>query len=92
MNGRERRPLVPAILVSLALGFHALGAAEAPLPTLTTARELRNLPAAEAARSYPVRLRAVITLVEPARTVFLRDETGAAARQLRTARLRAIPL
>jgi len=78
MNGRERRPLVPAILVSLALGFHALGAAEAPLPTLTTARELRNLPAAEAARSYPVRLRAVITLVEPARTVFLRDETGAA--------------
>ena len=48
------------------------------LPTLTTARELRNLSAVEAARSYPVHLHAV-----PSRSSnrnarsFLRDETGA---------------
>lgn len=48
-----------------------------PLPTLTTARELRALPEAEAARHYPVHLRAVITLVEPQRTIFLRDDSGA---------------
>lgn len=54
-----------------------MAADDAPLPTLTTARELRNLPEAEAARHYPVHLRAVVTLVEPERTVFLRDDSGA---------------
>lgn len=54
-----------------------MAADDAPLPTLTTARELRNLPEAEAARHYPVHLRAVVTLVEPERTIFLRDDSGA---------------
>ena len=48
-----------------------------PLPTLTTARELRALSAEEAARLYPVRLRAVVTLVAPERTTFIHDGTAA---------------
>lgn len=50
---------------------------ETGLPTLTTARELRALSADEAARHYPVRLEAVLTLVETGRTAFFRDGTGA---------------
>lgn len=44
---------------------------------LTTARELRALSPEEASRPHPVRLTATVTLVEPQRTIFLRDETGA---------------
>lgn len=55
----------------------ALLAQEPPLRTLTTARELRDLSPTEAARPYPVRLSATVTLVEPNGTVFLRDDTGA---------------
>ena len=61
----------------LALGFATLRAEDAPLPTLTSARDCSNLLATEAARHYPVRLQAVVTLVEPSRTIFLRDDTGA---------------
>ncbi len=63
--------------VALILLPLALLAQEPPLPTLTTARELRDLPPVEAARAYPVRLQATVTLVEPNGTVFLRDDTGA---------------
>ena len=71
------RSLLPLLwLFPLLLGCGAL-AQEPPLPTLTTARELRALPPTEAARHYPVRLEAVTTLVEAPRTVFLRDDTGA---------------
>jgi len=70
------RPL-PSLLFLLACLFTSQ-AQDAPLPTLTTARDLRNLPATEAARHYPLHLRAVVTLVEPERTIFLRDDTGAA--------------
>ena len=69
---------VVAFSLLLAFGLVALQAEDALLPTLASARELRNLPAAEAARHYPVHLRAVVTLVEPSRTIFLRDDTGAA--------------
>ncbi len=44
---------------------------------LTTARELRALSADEAKLPHPVRLRAIVTLVEANGTTFLRDETGA---------------
>ena len=52
-------------------------AAQENLPVLTTARELRALSAEQARLGYPVHLRATVTLVEPGRTTFLRDETGA---------------
>ena len=71
-----RRPFHLISFIFLLVGTGAV-AQDAPLPTLTTARELRALPAAEAARHYPVRLEAITTLVETPRTVFLRDETGA---------------
>jgi len=73
--GVVRSPTFLFLLVGV--GLSSLRAADGRLPTLTAAHELRNLPALEAARGYPVRLHAVITLVEPERTVFLRDETGA---------------
>ncbi|MEP6670541.1 MAG: sensor histidine kinase [Chthoniobacter sp.] len=67
--------LFPSLFILLASFLPVL--AQDPLPTLTTARDLRNLPATEAARHYPIHLHAVITLVEPDRTIFLRDDTGA---------------
>ena len=67
----------PLSLLFFLCAFAAGAQDAAPLPTLTSARELRNLPAAEADRHYPVHFRAVVTLVEPERTIFLRDETGA---------------
>jgi signal transduction histidine kinase len=68
-------PLLFLLLAGCAVALRGQGTA---LPTLTTARELRNLPATEAARNYPVHLpRATVTLVEPQRTIFLRDDTGA---------------
>jgi signal transduction histidine kinase len=69
--------LFPSFLLLFTSAVFALGADDVPLPTLTTARELRNLPDTEAARHYPVHLHAVITLVEPERTIFLRDDSGA---------------
>jgi signal transduction histidine kinase len=51
-------------------------AQDGPRQMLTTAAQLRALPAEEAALKYPVRLRAVVTLVAPERSIFLRDETG----------------
>jgi signal transduction histidine kinase len=60
----------------LVFGVHALRAQDARLTTLTTAREIRALPAEEAARKYPVRLRAVVTLRATEGTIFVQDETG----------------
>lgn len=68
---------LPPLFALLAAGALSLQPEEADLPTITTARDLRNLPATEAARHYPVHLHAIVTLVEPERTIFLRDETGA---------------
>lgn len=66
----------PLLLLFVLCALAAWGQ-DAPLPTLTSARDLRNLPLTEADRHYPVHFRAVVTLVEPERTIFLRDETGA---------------
>lgn len=60
----------------LALLFAAANSsAQEPAP-LTTARELRSLVRADAEKKIPVRITAVVTLVEPGRTVFCQDETG----------------
>jgi signal transduction histidine kinase len=67
----------PSLFLLLAGALLTLRADDVPLPTLTTARELRNLPEAEAARHYPVHLHVVVTLVEPQRTIFFRDDSGA---------------
>lgn len=69
--------VAPLLFSLFAAGLLLLRADEPALPTLTTARALRSLPAAEAARHYPLHLRATVTLVEPERTIFLRDDTGA---------------
>jgi signal transduction histidine kinase len=66
------KPVVIVLLVVLPL----LAAAQDPAPRITTARELRFLPPAEAARGLPVKLRGVVTAVDWRRTVFLQDETG----------------
>ncbi len=63
--------------LSLAISSPVRAQDPAPLRTLTTAAELRALSAEDAALLYPVRLRAVVTLVAPERTVFLRDDTAA---------------
>jgi signal transduction histidine kinase len=70
------RPLLYLLCPLLLLFGGVAPAQDSAWPTLTTARELRALPATEAARHYPVRLHAVVTLVEAPRTVFLRDDTG----------------
>jgi signal transduction histidine kinase len=58
------------------LSAPTLPAQDAVLPTLTTARELRELPLEDAARKYPVRLRGVVTLNASEGTIFIQDETG----------------
>lgn len=45
---------------------------------LTTAAEVRRLALEDAAAEHPVRLRGVVTLVDPGRTVFFQDSTGGA--------------
>jgi signal transduction histidine kinase len=67
----------PLLSILFAIALPAIGADEPALPTLTTVRDLRNLSATEAARHYPVHLKAIVTLVEPQRTVFIRDDSGA---------------
>lgn len=52
----------------------------APLRTLVKAREVHDLPLAEASRAYPVHLRAVLTYFDPNRNnlpqLFVNDSTG----------------
>lgn len=69
--------LLPLSLLFVLCALAAGAQDTALLPTLTSARDLRNLPVTEADRHYPVHFHAVVTLVEPERTIFLRDETGA---------------
>ena len=57
------------------LGLSSLVAAGAQ-PVLTNVSQLRTLSAEQAGERIPVRLRAVVTAVVPARTVFLQDDTG----------------
>lgn len=69
--------LLARSLVALTLLGATLVAQDAPR-LLTQAAQLRALSPEEARLPYPVRLKATVTLVEPGRTIFLRDETGAA--------------
>jgi PAS domain S-box-containing protein len=49
----------------------------APLPVLTTVRQVRELSEDQARRAYPVHLRAVVTYHNPALTnTFVQDQTG----------------
>jgi len=66
------------LLLAAGLASAALAQESAPPRTITTARELRELTPGQAAEKRPVRLRAVVTLVAPERTVFLHDDTGPA--------------
>jgi len=57
------------------------GSPSSTLPTLTTARAAHNLSTAEAARRYPVHLRAVVTYYDPSlghdfAALFVNDHTG----------------
>ncbi|MGB0065877.1 MAG: hypothetical protein WBP85_15645, partial [Terracidiphilus sp.] len=69
---RDRKP-IRGLLVALAMaaavccGAGAAGApgSEAPLRTLTKAREVHNFPLEEAVRHYPVHLHAVATYYDP---------------------------
>jgi signal transduction histidine kinase len=64
-------------LLFLLCSFDLFAADTTPLPTLTTASEIRRLSTAEAAKAYPVKLRGVITYQAVAKTLmFLQDETG----------------
>ncbi len=48
------------------------------LPVITTIRQAMELPAEEAKRGYPVRLRAVVSGLNVSPACFLQDDTGAA--------------
>jgi len=61
--GPQRHIYVLWVLFGLAAGF--LGAQAQGLPTLTTAHQAHSLSLAEAARGYPVHLRAVVTYYDP---------------------------
>lgn len=67
------RPLSLLLFLLLLVGAPAQ---EPTLRTLTTALELRNLSAEQAALGYPVKLRAVVTLRAPEGTIFVQDDTG----------------
>lgn len=49
---------------------------ELPLPTLTHARDVRNLGPEQAARGYPVRIRGIITFDLPAPNFSVQDKTA----------------
>jgi len=51
--------------VCFSVGGQRFAAAQATLPTLTTARDVHLLPPEQAARQYPVHLRAVVTYYDP---------------------------
>ena len=65
-----------------ALAFFALilplaGSGQELPATIQTARELRALSPEQAAEKRPVRLRGIVTLLEPGRTIFPRPDSPA---------------
>jgi diguanylate cyclase (GGDEF)-like protein len=69
------------LLASLASTAPGWAAAEKKLPTLTTAHAAHDISSVEAARGYPVHLRAVVTYYDPNlghgySALFVNDETG----------------
>ncbi len=66
-----------ALLTLVLLGGGGARASEAKLPTLTSARQIQQLSRSEAAKGYPVRLRAVVTYYNPSTLdLFLHDSSG----------------
>jgi signal transduction histidine kinase len=55
--------------------FPAVMNAPAPLPTLTTVEQVKQMTRAEATRGYPVKVRGVLTFVWPDSGFFLQDAT-----------------
>ncbi len=79
----RRRLASPALRLGGALALAGAaclplrGAEAAPLPLLTTVRQVKQLTPDEAARGYPVKLRGVVTYHAPGVSYrFLQDETG----------------
>ena len=69
---------VPALLFSLLCAANAaaqLPDADATLPVLTHISQIRQLTADQAARGYPVRIRAVVTYYSPTGPNFLGRDT-----------------
>jgi signal transduction histidine kinase len=69
------RGLLLAVGVALPLAGTPAQTAS-PRPALTNVAQLRALSAAEAAERLPVRLRGVVTALNPGASVFIQDETG----------------
>jgi hypothetical protein len=67
----------PIVCVPICLAHLDGAAAETPLRLISTAMAVRDLPAAEAAKEYPVRIRAVVTYVnQPANELFVQDSSA----------------
>jgi signal transduction histidine kinase len=80
MIARRHRPWQTGSFFAALLALCASGntqSAHDSGPPLASAAQLRALSAEQAALELPVRLRAVVTMIEPARTVFIQDGTGA---------------
>ena len=81
MLNRARLGVSAAAAVCLAAGAQAPSASASSLPTLTTAHQAHSLAVEQAARAYPVHLRAVVTYYDPfigsdAGGMFVCDNSG----------------
>ena len=75
LNALSRSKVVLLLLVALAGSSSA--SPNMPLPVITTAMAVRNLPASEAGKEYRVRIRGVVTYVNPATgELFVQDGTA----------------
>jgi PAS domain S-box-containing protein len=81
----HRKPILRLAAILACLTFAASTRAQGQqvppatpaLPTLTTAEQIRELTADQASRGYPVRLRAVITYIDPSNgDFFVQDSTA----------------
>ena len=77
----ERAPANPTLLAALMLVSGILRSSSQPgalraHPALTHAAQIRDLSVDEAARGYPVHLRAVVTYFEPGTDLFVQDSTA----------------
>src|SRR5580698_10478579 len=88
MNADQTHRFIIAVLMGLLLAVEGLASSKAAEPapgklrTLTTTREAHTLTGVEAARGYPIHLRAVVTYYDPYvdakhGALFLHDASGA---------------
>ncbi len=69
--------LAGAFLVIFAAALDPIAGFAAPLPVLTTARQIRNLTPQQANLGYPVHIRAIVTFYAPfRRDLFVQDSTA----------------